>query len=58
MEEKIFDRADGVIAELSRLAMNKKLVYRGYSQQSELLPKIIRYKNLSKFEINFLDEFE
>lgn len=43
MEERVFDRSDGVIAELSRLAMNKKLAYRSYSQQSELLPKIVRY---------------
>lgn len=58
MGEMIFIRADDAIAELSRLAMNKSLVYRGYSQQSELFPKIIRDKNLIRYEIEFLAEFE
>ena len=58
MRTRTFFHADEVINELTILARNKKLVYRGYGKQSELYPNIIRENNLINREIELLNAFE
>lgn len=49
---------DDVISELSSLAKNKNLVFRGYGKQAELYPNIIRDSDLTNREIELLSNFE
>ena len=58
MKTEVFQTANTVISALTDLAKNRNLVFRGYSKQAELLPKIIREKNLSNREIELLVDFE
>lgn len=58
MEEKTFYSADDVINELTILAKNKDLVFRGFGKQSELYPNIIRDKDFTNREIELLYNFE
>ena len=46
MKTEVFQTANTVISALTDLAKNRNLVFRGYSKQAELLPKIIREKDL------------
>lgn len=54
----IFTNADTLISYLTKLAVSKNNVFRGYGRQSELFPSIIREKDWSTKEINLLNEFE
>ena len=56
--EQVFTDADKLINYLTKLAVNKDNVFRGYGKQSELFPNIIREKDWSNQEINLLFEFE
>lgn len=58
MKTEVFQTANTVISALTDLAKNRNLVFRGYSKQAELLPKIIREKDLSNREIELLVDFE
>lgn len=58
MLPKILYSADEVINELSSLAKNKNLVFRGYGKQTELYPNIIRNSDLTNREIELLSNFE
>lgn len=57
MLPKILYNADEVINELSSLAKNKNLVFRGYGKQTELYPNIIRNGDLTNREIELLINF-
>ena len=58
MLTRILYNADEVINELSSLAKNKNLVFRGYGQQIELYPNIIRNSDLTNREFELLSNFE
>lgn len=58
MKTKTFYNADDVIDELTALAKNKNLVFRGYGKQNELYPNIIRDKDYTNREIELLSSFE
>ncbi len=58
MQTKTFFKANEVIAELTDLAKNKSLVFRGYGKQSELFPNIMRDNDLRNREIELLVAFE
>lgn len=47
-----------VIDKLNDLALQKTFVFRGFSKKEEVFPKIIRDANYSKYEMEFLREFE
>ena len=53
-----FDILDELIKFLTELAYKKDYVFRGYSQQKEMLPKLIRDRDLTRIEIDLLKEFE
>jgi len=53
-----YDQKDKLIQVLTYLARQGKFVFRGYTKQDQLLPNIIRDKDLSKHERFFLNEFE
>lgn len=55
---RILYNADEVINELSSLAKNKNLVFRGYGEQIELYPNIIRNSDLTNREFELLSNFE
>ena len=55
--EKTADSFD-IINKLNKLAISNKYVFRGYSQQSELYPQIIRNEDYSDVESEFLRQFE
>lgn len=56
--KKVFTNSDELISFLTKLAVNRNYVFRGYGRQSELLPNLIREKDWSSEEINLLHEFE
>lgn len=58
MLPKTLYNADEVINELSSLAKNKNLVFRGYGKQTELYPNIIRDSDFTNREIELLSNFE
>ena len=58
MQDLTFYNANEVIAELTELAKNRALVFRGYGKQSELFPNIIRDSDLTNREIELLSSFE
>ena len=55
---RILYNADEVINELSSLAKNKNLVFRGYGEPIELYPNIIRNSDLTNREFELLSNFE
>ncbi|PKM40130.1 MAG: hypothetical protein CVV04_07630 [Firmicutes bacterium HGW-Firmicutes-9] len=55
---EFYTEKDALIQDLTFLARQGNLVFRGYSKQDHLLPNIIRDKDLSKHESTFLYEFE
>ena len=53
-----YDEKDSLIQDLTFLARQGNYVFRGYSKQDQLLPNIIREKDLSPNEKIYLNEFE
>ena len=55
---EFYTEKDALIQDLTFLARQGNLVFRGFTKQDQLLPNIIREKDLSKHERYFLNEFE
>lgn len=53
-----YSSPSSLIGALTRYAKSGKYVFRGYSKQLELLPKIIRGADLSRYESSLMTEFE
>ena len=58
MDGMIFDDFKKLIAFLDDLTQNSGNIYRGYSHDDEIYPNIIRSRDLSKHEKDFLTQFE
>ncbi len=58
MSELVFDDFEKLILFLNQLIQNNNNIYRGYSYDEEIYPNIIRMKDLSMYEEDFLTQFE
>lgn len=58
MKELIFDDFKKLIEFLNELTTNSNYIYRGYNSDDEIYPNIIRSTDLSKYEKDFLTQFE
>ena len=59
LQEYVFtENKEDVINKLNDLVQQSTYVFRGFSKKTEMIPKIIRDKDYSKYEMEFLREFE
>ena len=59
LQEYVFTQTkEDVINKLNELVQQNTYVFRGFSKKTEMSPKIIRDKDYSKYEMEFLREFE
>jgi len=56
--QEYYDHKDDLIQDLTSLARQGNYVFRGYSKQDQLLPNLIRERDLSANEKIYLHEFE
>lgn len=59
ISEYVFTQSkDEVISKFNELIQQNTYVFRGFSKKTEMIPKIIRDKDYSRYEMVFLREFE